>query len=226
MRSKISPRMKSRLIVGIVTFFSVAAARVADIATTLHFNPDLSREANPLSTVLGFDASLLIASNVIGVLLFVTIPLLVYVFYGPAKIDETACTLNDYISLQLYRDKLARTHLLRGLFLGWPFPRNWLQTTRVIGFALSWAVVFGSLQAAFAWWATNQWGMDWYKQYRASINFHGYPVLEIIPVLLVFYSMGYVHFRREFNTEQLSGRTQGGGIEMPLVTTTLNTVAE
>lgn len=203
--------MKSRLIVGIVTFFSVAAARAADLATTLHFNPDLSREANPLSSVLGFDASQLIASNVIGVLLFVMIPLLVYVFYGPAKIDERACILNNYISLQLFREKLSRTRLLCGLFLGYPLPRNWLQTTRVIGFALSWAVVFASLQAAFAWWATNQWGMDWYRQYRATINFRGYPVVELIPVLFVFYFMGYVLFRREFNTEQLSRAEQGGG---------------
>jgi hypothetical protein len=200
--------MKSRLAIGLLSLFSVAAARAADIATTLHFSPDLSREANPLSSVLGFDAPLLIASNVILVLLLM-IPLHVYVFYGPAKLDETARTLNDYISLQLYRERLERTHLLRRLFLGWPLPRNWLQTTRVVGFALSWAIIFASLQAVFAWWATFRWGMEWYRQYRASINIRDYPVIELIPVIVVLYVMGYIFFRREFNTKNLSKAEQG-----------------
>jgi len=66
MTSTLDSRIKIRAIVGIVTFISVSATRAADLATTLHFNPSLSREANPLSSVLGFDAAQLVAANLIG----------------------------------------------------------------------------------------------------------------------------------------------------------------
>ena len=199
MTNKYNTNTKARLITGIVTFSSVVAARAADLTTTLHFNPSLSREANPLCSVFGFDAAQLVASNVIGVMIFVLVPLLIYIVYPPAKIKETAHTLGEYSSLQIFRSKLKRIRLLSGMFLGWPLPKNWLQATRVFGFAASWAIVFGSLQATFAWWATNQWGMDWYKDYRGIINFYNYPVIELIPVGIVFYLMGYLFFRKEFN---------------------------
>lgn len=198
MNNTLDSHTKKRAIVGIVTFFSVTAARVADIATTLHFNPSLSREANPLSSVLGFDAAQLVTANLIGMVVLLLTPLLLYVVRGPARLEEQVESLTQYISLQLFRSKLPRNRVLCGVFLGWPLPKNWLQAARVLGFTLSWTVVFASLQATFAWWATNQWGMDWYRQYRGTINFHGYPVIEFIPVLLVFYSMGYLYFRKEF----------------------------
>jgi hypothetical protein len=198
MNSTFDSRIKTRVIIGVVTFFSIAIARTADLATTLHFNPSLSREANPLSSVLGFDAAQLVVSNVIGVAIFLLAPLLIYVVRGPAKIEEKANTLTEHISLQLFRSKLDQNRVLCGVFLGWPLPKNWLQATRVVGFALSWAVVFASLQATFGWWAINHWGMDWYRQYRGILNFRGYPVIELIPPLLVFYSMGYLFYRMEF----------------------------
>lgn len=195
--------------VGLITFSSVTVARAADIATTLHFNPSLSREANPLSSVLGFDAAQLVVSNLILVVLFLLVPLIFYVVRGPAKIMEKAHTLTEYMSIQLFRSKLERNCFLCGVFLGWPLPKNWLQATRVFGFAVSWAVVFASLQATFAWWATNQWGMDWYGQYRALLNFHGYPVIELVPVVFVFYLVAYALFKREFYAWQLTQAEQG-----------------
>ena len=189
---------KTRAIIGIVTLFSIVSARAADLVTTLHFNPSLSREANPFCSILGFDAAQLIASNLFGIVVFLLVPLFVYVVRSPAKMEEKADSLTEYVSLQLFRSKLPRSRILSGVFLGWPLPKNWLQAIRLLGFALSWAIVFGSIQATFGWWATNHWGMDWYRQYRGIANFRGYPVIELIPVMLVFYGMGYLFFRMEF----------------------------
>ncbi|MEM7147219.1 MAG: hypothetical protein AAF591_19035 [Verrucomicrobiota bacterium] len=181
-----------------MTFVSLSAARAADVTTTLHFNPSLSREANPLSSVLGFDALQLVVTNIVAVVVFLFVPLLVYIVYGPASMGEKACSFREYVSLQLFRSKLERARFLRGVFLGWPLPKNWLQAVRVLGFALSWAIVIASLQATFAWWATNQWGLDWYGRYRALFSFRGFPVVELIPIVIVFFLMGFVFFRMEY----------------------------
>ncbi len=199
MNSTSNSQLKKRIIIAMVTFFSVTAARAADIATTLHLNPDLSREANPLVSVLGFDAGQLVVANSIAVLVFGICPLLIYVVFGPARFDGQVDSIPQYISIQLFRSKLSRSQFLRGVFLGCPLPKNWLQTTRMIGFAYSWTLVFGSLQATFAWWATHHWGMEWYRQYRGIINFHNYPVIELISLVPVFYILCYLFFRHEFN---------------------------
>ena len=200
MTSTLNSRIKIRAIVGIVTCFSVAAARAADLVTTFHFNPSLSREANPLVFFLGFDAAQLVASNLTGMVIFLFVPLLLYVVRGPARMEEQADSLTQYISLQIYRSKLPRSRFLCGVFLGWPLPKNWLQVTRLFGFALSWTIVFASLQATFAWWAIDYWGMDSYRQYRGILSFRGYPypVIELVSALFVFYSLCYLFFRKEF----------------------------
>lgn len=190
-------RVKIRAVVAIVTFLSVAASRAADLATTLHFNPSLSEEANPLSSVYGFDVAQLVASNVIGVVVILLVPLLIYVVCAPARIEEKAESITQYVSLQLFRSKLPRTRVLCGIFLGWPLPKDWLQVLRVFGFAVSWGVVYAGLQATFGWWAKH-WEFDWYVQYRAISNLRGYPVIELIPSIAVVYSMAYLFYRMEF----------------------------
>jgi len=206
------PSKKTRLVVAGLAFLSVTAARAADLVTTLHFNPTLSREANPFASVFGFDTAQLVVSNVIGVLAFVVAPLLVYVMYPPSRREKTQQALGEYISLQLYRCRLEKRRLVPALCLGWPLPRDWLQATRAFGFAISWAVVFGSLQFTFGWWATNEWGMEWYKLYRSLFNFRGYPVIELIPIIVSFYIAAYLFFRMEFKRQKPEpfGAEQGG----------------
>lgn len=194
---------KTRFVITCMAFLSVIAARAADLSTTLHFNPSLSREANPFVSVLGFDANQLIFSNVIGVLIFVFAPLLVYLRCGPSQMQEKPQSLSEYVSLQLYRCRLSKSRLFSGLFLGWPFPKDYQQVIRAFGFAISWTVVFAGLQQTFAWWATNEWGMDWYQNYRGWFNFRGYPIIELIPVMIVFLLAGYLFFRMEFKVKAL-----------------------
>jgi hypothetical protein len=45
--------------------------------------------------------------------------------------------------------------------------------------------------------------MDWYRDYRGIFSFRGYPVIELIPVMVVFYFLCYLYFRKEFMTYQL-----------------------
>jgi len=198
------PSKKTRFAVAAVAFLSVIAARWADLATTLHFNPTLSREANPFVSVFGLDTTQLIVTNVIGILAFVLAPLLAYVRYAPASMEQTPQTLAEYISIQLYRCNLEKKRLYHAIFLGWPLPKDWLQTTRLFGFTVSWTVVFASLVATFGWWATNQCGMEWYQAYRSLFSIRGYPVIEFIPIIVCIYIAGYLYFRMEFREYELN----------------------
>lgn len=213
MNPAFDPSKKTRLVVAGVTLLSAASARAADLATTLHFNPTLSREANPLVSALGFDATQLIITNAICLLLFVLAPLSIYALYAAARMEERPQTLAEYISLQLYRCRMEKRDLFRAIFLGSPLPKDWLQVTRAFGFVISWTVVFGSLQATFGWWATNQWEMEWYRIFRSVLNFRGYPVMEVITVLIFVDIVGYLFFRMEFKQHKLqtSNAEQGGG---------------
>ena len=63
----------------LVTFLSYVSARAADIATTDYFlSGDMSQEANPLVSVLGFNWEQLLLSNAVISVFLIFIPLYFY----------------------------------------------------------------------------------------------------------------------------------------------------
>ena len=175
----------------------MAAAKAADFASTFYFDPHLSREANPLTTLLGLYGWNLVAA--ILLILVCLLPLMaLYVFYGPASMSERPANLREYMALQLYGCKLSPMRFWKALSLGWPLPKNKLQVLRMLGFSLPWAIAFSCLQATFSWWAVIRWKWEWYAKYRNMIGFANYPIIEIISALVVFFCLQHLFFRMEF----------------------------
>jgi len=193
--------MKKRSLTALVTLLTISAARAADIGSTLHFNPSLSKEANPIVAVFGAGLPTLMILNFVFVTLFLLIPLFLYWRYPAATLPgQSPVNAREFISLQLYGRVLPAASFLRGIVLGFPFPRNRLQALRAIGFVLTWMVAFASFHAAFSWWAINAWKWHGYQQFRAGYSFNGYPLLEVT----LAYAFGVVaairYARMEFAT--------------------------
>lgn len=172
--------MQKRTLTALVTFLTISAARAADIGSTLHFNPSLSKEANPIVSVFGADLTTLLTFNFGTVILFLLLPLFLYWRFPAAALPGQApANAREFMSLQLYGRVLPAASFLRGVVLGFPFPKNKLQALRAIGFVLTWTVAFASFHAAFTWWAINAWELRGYQQFRAGYTFNGYPLLEV-----------------------------------------------
>lgn len=174
-----------RSMVTLVTFLAVTTSRAADLATTLHFSPSLNREANPFVAVLGFDWSLLLLSNVLGLVVFIFVPLAAYWRWPSKTVTHRPATTWEFASLCLYDRPMKRAELIKSLIRGWPLPKDWRQMLRLFGFSVSWTVAAGSWMAVFSWWATNAWGWSAYRAFRNSLGIGRYPLLELLAGLTV-----------------------------------------
>ena len=188
----------NRTLTTLITLFAVTIARAADLATTFHFNPSLSHEANPIVSVFEADASTLLLTNILGVIVFLFVPLFFYWRFPAAPMQATPANLREFICLQLYGRLLGRGEFCRAILLLWPFPKNRRQFLRFVGIALSWALVFCSFFAVFSWWAMWAWHWHGYQHFRAAFVVLGYPVMEVVFAMVFFYLASYWHFRREF----------------------------
>ncbi len=191
-----------RTIPTIVTLLAVVIARASDIASTLHFNPSLSREANPLVRLVGVQTGgrvgVMVLSNVVFVILAVVWPLWFYWRYPAAALPLQPKNVREFASLQLFNRILPHGEFLRFCFLGVPFPKNRMQLARCFGFVISWTIVFGSFLAAFSWWARHAWHWHAYERYRASFAIGNYPVMELLPCFPVAFLAAVVFFRMEY----------------------------
>ena len=183
----------------IITFFAVTAARASDLLTTFHFNPSLSHEANPIVPRFGADASTLLLTNLLGVIIFLLVPLFIYWRFPAAPLQSIPTNLREFACLQLYGRILSPSELCRAVFLFVPLPKNGLQALRFMGFALSWTVVFGSFLAVFSWWAI--WGWHWhsYQQFFGTFAIANYPVMLALLCLVFFFVASVGYFRMEFS---------------------------
>ncbi len=187
-----------RLWIALFTLATLGVARASDIATTLHFSPDLAREANPLVLWFGVELKSLLVGNVLIVLFLLVGPLAIYACQGPIRLHPTPATLRDHVCLQLHGRKLPFPHFLGMLLFLVPFPRNYLQLLRVIGLALTWAVIAGSFAAVLAWWATFGWHWAAYDRVRTALTVHRVPLLETLAGTATFWLVALLHFRFEF----------------------------
>lgn len=186
---------------------AIIVARVSDTATTLHFNfsntasalslnSPLRNEGNPILSFTGNGARTLVLTNILAVLVLLFVPLWLYWRYPLRTFSATPCNLREFISLQFYKRVLPKREFIHAMCF--KLPKDWVQTGRLLGFVVCWAVVGGSFMAAFNWWAL--WGWNWraYEQFRDRLLVCNYPVLEPLAALIFGFIAGYVFFKTEF----------------------------
>jgi len=182
----------------VTTLFAVTAARASDLATTFHFDPSLSREVNPIVAQLGGDAKALLLSNMIGVAVFLFIPLFWFWRCRSKRLTVSPTSLRDFASLLFYDRILPKWQLWSASLLGWPLPKDWSQVVRLWGFAGCWTVVFGGFLATFSWWAVSEWHWAWYQALRSALAPGNYPVIELLACIPTFYVAAIVFVRTEY----------------------------
>lgn len=133
-----------------VTFFLFIATRVADLAVTLHFNPSLDREANPIVRIFGGGAASLATASFI-LILFLSAGLFLFWRGGGLRRTEDQSEAFPKFVVTWLRD-VARG---RDRFREWmPGGARWphsVQALRLTSVALSWAMILGSVGAIGAW---------------------------------------------------------------------------
>lgn len=165
-------------IVTVVSFLFVTAARAADLATTFHFDPTLSREANPIVAQFGAGAAVFLLVNVIGIVLVHILPLLCFWRGHRPRYPHPPANIWDFVSLTFYRRLMPRRELIRALVTCWPLPKDWFQVCRAWGVVGSWSIGVGSLAAALSWWAIAS--SPSYHAIYAAMVVHRYPIIPLL----------------------------------------------
>jgi len=176
--------MKPRIAIAASTGLLLIAGRIADLATTFHFTPNLRREANPLVHNLGMGWNGLLATNLCLTLLV----LAGLYYYGTRSSREVEWSPSEgawgFAGRALYGQALSPGRLILRLLTCWPLPRNWKQTLRLLGLSCGWMVVFSSFTAAFGWWANHAWKLAWWMRLNRSLHIGVYPLMGILIGLL------------------------------------------
>lgn len=167
----------------LVAFLLLIAVSAADLGVTLHFNPSLSIEANPLVAQLGLQRAGLIASNAL-IVVVLGLGLLVY-RQGPRNLPRIpAGDPWSHAAVGLYGRSMTRLQFWRAFLSCWPLPSNWHQFFRYAGFFTAWAVIAARVSAVFTWVAVHGYEWPWYGTLRERTAILGYPCLELLLGLL------------------------------------------
>jgi hypothetical protein len=191
----------------LVTALAIILARTADTGTTLHFNfsssatalllnSPLRLEGNPILFVTGKGARTLVLTNLIAILGLGFLPLWVYWRYPVRRFSAVPANLREFISLQLFKCVLSKAEFFRTVCL--TPPKDWVQSTRLIGFVICWGAIGGSLMAAFNWWAIVGWNWNAYAKFHDRLLLWNYPLLEPLVGVLCGGIAGYIFFKTEF----------------------------
>jgi hypothetical protein len=189
--------MRARGFVALVTLLLLTAGRAVDIGTTLHFDPSLHREANPLVLLFGGGIGTLIASNVLIWLLFLVA---LFAFWrGPTlKLSRPSENFAEFFRTwvrQVVGSRRPISHTLPG-------GSHWnegLQAIRLFGLGLSWAMILGSMLAAHAWFATRDARGTLFQQAYATFHFGKLSVLIYLIMPIGFVMGGTIFFLCEYN---------------------------
>lgn len=196
-----------------MTALAIILARATDTASTLHFNfsnpatalltnSPLIAEGNPLVLITGKGARTLVLTNIVSVLVLLILPLWVYWRYPIRRCSQSPGNLREFISLQLYRRLLSKPEFIRALCLR--LPKDWIQTARLLGFTVCWAIVGGSFMAAFNWWALFGWNWNSYLRFHDRLLLWNYPVLEPAAALIFATIAGFAFFKTDHADYRMS----------------------
>lgn len=140
----------NRTPVAAATFLSLIVARAADLVVTLHLNPSLDREANPIVRCFGGGVwSLIIASATLIAIL--SAGLFLFVRDRSVVISRILRISFSRFVFLWGREVIGS----RDSFAKWmPGGERWshsVQALRLFSLALSWAIIWGSVAAVGAW---------------------------------------------------------------------------
>jgi hypothetical protein len=145
--------MKARRFVSLVTLLLLTTGRAADIGVTLHFDPLLQREGNPIVLVFRGGVGILVSSTIIVWFLCVALIILFWRSTG-LKLLRPPRSLLEFVRIWLQRVVRSRHPIFKSL----PGGSHWnegLQAIRFFGLALPWAIICVSAAAIHAWVATS-----------------------------------------------------------------------
>jgi len=103
----------------------------------------------------------------------------------------------DFASFCLYDRAFTRRRFLTAMLVGYPLPRDWRQTVRLLAFAVAWAVTAGGVMGTLWWWA-DRWHWEWYRSFHSFGAIRGYPLTMIAVRLAVGAAAVVVFFRTEY----------------------------
>jgi len=135
------------------TFAFLTIVRIADFATTLHFDQSLSHEGNPVVFIFGGGLPALVLT---GVVVWVVCTAFLFAFWRgtPLRLAKQPKRFGGFVRIWIQRVVKPRHSITDSL----PGGSHWnegLQAIRLFGLGLSWAIIFGSIAAIHAWFATR-----------------------------------------------------------------------
>jgi len=182
----------------LTTLLFLVSTRASDLVVTFYFNPSLDREANLIVRVLGGGARSLVAISVIEV---VSLSGALLLFWRGPYLSEL-CTNGGS-----FRNFVARwlTEVIgsRDPFTAWmpggPRSTHSVQAIRLVGVALSWAMIFGSLAAVYAWFVLMINFSDRMRAVFTSLSFGSTTVVPYLAALLGFCFGALLFFISEYS---------------------------
>ena len=152
-RKSVSDFRMTRSLVALITMFLLAAARIADLVVTFHFNPSLSDEGNPFVLLFGWGATGLVSMHLL-MSAVATSALLAFWLGRSLILDVERLTLSRFVSTWVKYVASTR-YPFRDYLVGGAHSNEGLQAFRLFGLVISWVLIFGSFTAVHAWFATR-----------------------------------------------------------------------
>ena len=165
------------------TLLALAIARAVDLLATFHFSPGLELEGNPIVNLFSKRAVGLVGISLVefafccaGVILFWRIAS-AHAAIRPPR------TFIAFIAAWL-REVVGHRDSMNAWLPGGVRWKHSLQAIRMMAMALSWAIVFGSVVAARAWFAL--WGGSYNrdKALFSAISVHGATALPYLAAVV------------------------------------------
>ena len=140
-----------RSVIAATTLLLLIVGRAADLTVTFYFNPSLSEEGNPVVSLFGGGAASLIF---VSLVIFALSAGGLIAFWFGRSLNTDPVSFRRFVSIWFRRVALNRRPF-RDYLPGGPFASEGLQAFRLFGLVLSWALIFGSITAVHAWFATR-----------------------------------------------------------------------
>jgi hypothetical protein len=192
---------KQRILLAGSTLVLLTVARAADIATTLHFDPSLSHEGNPVVFLLGGGLFSLLFVNFAVWLLCATF---VFAYWRGNSLGVRIQHKSFGAFVRAWIDRVVRPRRsLRSTLPGGQYWHEGLQAIRLVGLALAWAVIFGSATAVHAWFATyGETGGTQYQQLYSGFKIGGVNYFVWLTAPVGFAAGSALFFSAEFKESQ------------------------
>ena len=161
-----------------ITLCVLVLARTIDLAVTFHFSPTLGAEGNPIFLLVGGGrVSLLLFTSIFPIL---AIGFLIVLWRGNALAwNEPPATLRAFVRGWLERVVFDRQPLT-AYFSGQTHASEGIQAIRLFGCSLSWALIFGSAAAVYAWAAAFSFGGPKFLRFFSLVSIGRFSLLPAI----------------------------------------------